>query len=263
MTTPEIKVLPTPDAVAREAADRIVRIADESIAKSGRFTIALSGGSTPKALYEMLAREPYKSGIDWTKTEVFFADERCVPPDHAESNYRMVREALLSEVPIPGDNVYRIRGEIEPEEAAKEYGLMLKEKFGDSTDSRDATRPGRLDLILLGMGEDGHTASLFPGTSALDETKHRVVALYVERSTTGKSWRITMTAPFINRARNVIILVTGASKAKRLAEVLEGPRDPQRLPVQLIAPQSGRLTWLIAAAAAGMGGDEEAGGARG
>jgi 6-phosphogluconolactonase len=263
MTIPEIKVLPTPDDVAREAAKRIVRIAEESIALNGRFTIALSGGSTPKRLYEMFADEPYRSSIDWAKVEVFFVDERCVPPDHPESNYRMVRDALLSKVPIPGDNVYRIRGEIDPEEAAKEYGLILKEKSGDSADSRDATRPGGLDLIVLGMGEDGHTASLFPGTSALDETKHRVVAHFVERSTTGKSWRITMTAPFINRARNVIILVTGASKAKRLAEVLEGPRDPQRLPVQLIEPQSGKLTWLIDAAAAGMGEDEGGGGARG
>jgi 6-phosphogluconolactonase len=155
-------------------------------------------------------------------------------------------------VPIPGDNVYRVRGELEPEVAAKEYGLMLKEKF-PSTGSGPAGDDGGPDLVLLGMGEDGHTASLFPGTPALDETKHRVVANYVERSTTGKSWRVTMTAPVINRARHVMILVTGANKSKRLAEVLEGPRDPHRLPVQLIAPASGQLTWLLDAAAAGMG----------
>jgi len=242
MTTPEIKVLPTPTDVAREAAERVVRIGEEAIALSGRFSLVLSGGSTPRMLYEMLAREPYAARLDWTKVEVFFADERCVPPDHPESNYRLARETLLSHVPIPGDNVYRIRGEIEPERAAKEYGLILKERFGD----------GGPDLILLGMGEDGHTASLFPGTEALNETKHRAVANYVERSTTGKSWRVTMTAPFINRARNVIILVTGASKAARVSEVLEGPRDPRRLPVQLIAPTNGTLTWLLDAAAADM-----------
>jgi len=242
MTTPEIKVLATPEDLAREAADRILRVADEAIALQGRFSVALSGGSAPRPLYKLLATDDYRSAIDWARVEVFFADERCVPPDHPESNYRMARELMLGKLPIPGDNVYRIPGEIEPEEAAKEYGLMLKEKFGD----------GGLDVVLLGMGEDGHTASLFPDTPALEETKHRAVANYVERSTTGKSWRVTLTAPFINRARNVFVLVTGANKAQRLAEVLEGPRDPRRLPVQLVAPASGKLTWLVDAAAAGM-----------
>ena len=246
MTTPEIKVLPTAPDVAREAADRITGVAEESIALGDRFTFVLSGGSTPKLLYEMLAREPHKSRIDWTRTELFFADERCVPPDHADSNYRMVRETLLSKVPIPGDNVYRIHCEDDPAVGAKDYGLMLKEKFAD----------GGPDLILLGMGEDGHTASLFPNTPALDETKHRAVANHVARATTGDSWRVTMTAPFINRARNVMILVTGANKAARVSEALEGPREPRRLPVQLIAPESGRLTWLLDAAAAGMHADD-------
>ena len=246
MTSPEIKVLPTPQDVAREAADRIVRLADEAIAANDRFAIALSGGSTPRLLYEMLAREPSRSQLDWTKVEVFFADERCVPPDHSDSNYRMVRETLLSKVPIPGDNVYRVSSEHDPEHGAKAYGQMLKEKFAD----------GGLDLVVLGMGEDGHTASLFPDTPALDETGHRAVANHVERSTTGKSWRVTMTAPFINRARRVMILVTGANKAARVSEVLEGPRDPRRLPVQLIAPASGKLTWLLDAAAAGMHADD-------
>jgi 6-phosphogluconolactonase len=165
----------------------------------------------------------------------------------------MARETLLSKVQIPGDNVYRMRGEVEPpNEAAKEYGQMLKEKFGGPT----IEEGGGLDLILLGMGEDGHTASLFPGTAAVNETKHRCVANYAEKSTTGKSWRLTLTAPLINRSREVLILVTGATKAKTLAEVLEGPRDPQRRPIQLIDPADGKLTWLIDAAAAGM--DEQA-----
>jgi 6-phosphogluconolactonase len=242
MTAPEIKVLPNPPAVAREGAERVVAAAREAIADHDRFSIALSGGSTPKLLYQLLASDEFRDRVDWSRVEVFFGDERCVPPDHADSNYRMARETLLAKVPIPGDNVYRIRGEIDPEEAAKEYGLMLKEKFAE----------GGLDLVLLGMGDDGHTASLFPGTKAMDETKHRVVANYAENSTTGKSWRVTMTAPFINRAAQVIVLVAGAGKAERLAEVLEGPRDPKRLPIQLIEPQSGKLTWLIDAAAAGM-----------
>src|SRR5437773_2575911 len=180
MSPPEIKVLPNVDAIACEAANRVVEIAEASIELHNRFSIALSGGSTPKKLYELLASTEFRDQIDWTKVEIFFGDERCVPPDHPESNYRMAREALLSKVPIPGDNVYRMCGEIDPEEAAKEYGLLLKEKFAD----------GGLDLILLGMGDDGHTASLFPDTKAVEETHHRVVANYAEHSTTGKSWRI-------------------------------------------------------------------------
>jgi 6-phosphogluconolactonase len=243
MTQPEIKVLPDPAAVAAEAAERVVRAADEAIALAGRFSFVLAGGSTPKALYELLASPAYHDRIDWSKVEVFFGDERTVAPDHKDSNYRMARAAMLSKVPIPGDNVYRLRGEIDPEEAAKEYGLMLKEKFGD----------GGPDLVLLGMGDDGHTASLFPRTAALGETKHRAVANVVPQLSTT---RLTMSAPFLNRAREVILTVTGANKAKRLAEVLEGPRDADRLPVQLIQPASGKLTWLVDAAAAGMGGDD-------
>jgi 6-phosphogluconolactonase len=174
---------------------------------------------------------------------VFFGDERCVPPDHKESNYRMAEQALLSKVPIPGDNVYRMRGEIDPNEAAREYGLTLKEMFGGE---------GGLDLVLLGMGDDGHTLSLFPGTAAVGEREHRVVANYAEKSTTGKSWRITMTAPFVNRARHVLVAVTGAGKTARVKEVLEGPREPDRLPIQLIQPTNGTITWLLDSGAAGM-----------
>jgi 6-phosphogluconolactonase len=243
MTQPEINVLPDPAAVAADAAERIIRAADEAIALSGRFTIALAGGSTPKALYELLASDAYRDRIDWPNVHVFFGDERTVPPDHKDSNYRMAREAMLSKVPIPDASVHRMRGEMDPEEAAKEYGQLLKHTFGDNG----------LDLVLLGMGDDGHTASLFPGTPALKETKHRAFANPVPQL---KTVRLTMTAPFINRAREVIVTVTGANKAKRLAEVLEGPRDPERLPVQLIQPASGKIAWLVDAAAAGMHADE-------
>jgi 6-phosphogluconolactonase len=241
MTGPQIKVLPDPNAIAHEAAERIVALAQASIRLRDGFAISLSGGSTPKALYELLATAVFRDRIDWTKVEVFFGDERCVPPDHHDSNYRMAREAMLSKVPIPGDNIYRIRGEIEPEKAAIEYGQMLKEKFAD----------GGPDLVLLGMGDDGHTASLFPGTEALKETKHRCVSVYVKKF---DAWRVTMTAPFINRADNVIVLVAGVSKAPVAQQVLEGPPDPQRLPIQLIQPASGKVTWLMDVAAAGMSG---------
>ena len=240
--TPQIRVHPDPDAVARAAADIVSATAEEAIAERDAVTISLAGGSTPKKLYELLAAEPYRSRIDWARVQVFFGDERCVPPDHKESNYRMARESLLSRVPIPGDNVYRIAGETDPQEAAKEYGLMLKEKFGD----------GGPDVTLLGMGTDGHTLSLFPGTTAVSEREHRAVANYAENSTTGRSWRVTMTAPFVNRSRRVLFLVTGADKAKTVAHVLEGPREPERLPAQLIAPAEGELIWLLDAGAAGM-----------
>src|SRR4051794_1513681 len=241
MTSPEIKALPDPAAVAQDAAERLLELSEAAIETAGRFSVALSGGSTPKALYQILASPQYQSQIDWPNVDVFFGDERCVPPDHAESNYRMAKEALLSKVPLPGDNVYRMRGELpDPNEAAREYGETLKEKFGD----------GGLDLVLLGMGPDGHTASLFPETKALDEPKHRCVANFVAKL---EAWRLTMTAPFINRARNVIFLVTGAEKAASLAQVLEGPREPHRFPAQLILPAEGKLTWLLDIAAAAMG----------
>lgn len=240
MKIPEIKVVPDAAALALEGAQRFVDAAKQAIDLCGRFSVALSGGHTPEAMFELLAREPYRSQVAWEKVEIFFSDERCLSPDSPESNYRMARETLLLKVPIPGDNVYRIRGEIDPNQAAIEYGEMLKEKFGD----------GGLDLIFLGMGPDGHTASLFPGTEALKETKHRCVANFVPKF---NAWRVTMSAPFINRARAVVFLVLGADKAERVAEVLEGPPDPDRLPSQLIRPTEGNLTWLMDVAAAGMG----------
>jgi 6-phosphogluconolactonase len=246
MSKPEITVLPDPAGIAREAAERIVVAARQAIETSGEFSIALSGGSTPKTLYELLAGPHCRPQIDWPKVLIFFGDERCVPADHPESNYRMANTALLSHVPIPGDNVYRIRGEIDPHEAAKEYDVILQEKFGD----------GGVNVCLLGMGGDGHTASLFPGTAAVNERERRVVANYAEHSTTGKSWRVTMTAPFINRSHQILIMVAGKDKAARIAEVLEGPRDPQRLPIQLIDPPQGKVAWLLDTPAAAMEGGE-------
>lgn len=239
----EIKVVPDAKAVAAEAAVRVAAAAERAIAERGRFSIALSGGSTPKALYGLLAAEPYRSRIDWAKIHVLFGDERAVPPDHKDSNYRMAAEGLLTKVPVPGDNVYRMRGELgdKADEAAREYGLMLKEEF-----------PHGLDLVLLGMGADGHTASIFPHTRAVSETEHRVIGYFAENSSTGASWRITLTAPFINAAREILVLVAGADKAQRLAEVLEGPDEPDRLPIQLIKPVGGNIVWITDAAAAGM-----------
>lgn len=235
---PEIFVVPDPKALTTEAAHRIIAAAETRLADSNHFfSLVLSGGSTPKALYECLAADPYRSRLNWSKVEIFFGDERAVPPDHPDSNYLMAHMAMLSKLPIPEPNIHRIRTELEPEAAAIEYGKLLKTKFHDHGP----------DLVLLGMGDDGHTASLFPETAALDEMNHRCVANFVPKLNT---WRVTMTYPFLNRAKAVLILVAGAGKAQRVAEVLAGPRDPKRLPIQEIRPTHGTLTWLLDAAAA-------------
>jgi 6-phosphogluconolactonase len=239
MLTREIKVVPDLAAMVEEAAGRIAVEAKQAIDARGRFSVALAGGNTPKPVYERLTREPYRSSVQWQNVEVYFGDERCVSPDSEQSNFRMAREAMLSTLPIPEKNIFRIRGEINPNQAAIEYGQLLKDRFGD----------GGLDLILLGMGPDGHTASLFPQTEALNETRHRCVANYVEKL---KSWRVTMTAGFINRAAVVMFMVSGADKAQRVAQVLEGPRDERNLPSQMIQPVAGRLIWLLDSGAAGM-----------
>ena len=239
----DIRVYPDPPAVARAAADTIVSCARDARSAGRPFALVLSGGSTPNLLYELLAADPYCSRIDWPNVEIYFGDERAVPPDHADSNFRMASGSLLSRVPLKPENIHRMRGEIDPTEAAIEYGRMLKTRFGDT---------GGPDLTLLGMGDDGHTASLFPGTPAIHETHHRCVAQFVEKSTTGRSWRITLTAPFLNRSACVLALITGAGKAVRLREVLHGARDPERLPIQLIQPAPGRMQWLLDTPAAGQ-----------
>jgi 6-phosphogluconolactonase len=239
MADPRVSVLSDPQTLAQDAADRILTAAGHAVAERGVFSVALSGGHTPRLLYELLAAEPMVSQIDWPKWNIFFGDERCVPPDHPDSNYRMAREALFDVAPIPVDNIFRMRGEIDPHDAAREYGEMLRDRFDDTG----------LDLVLLGMGDDGHTASLFPHSQALKEKKHRCAANFAPDK---GAWRITLTAPFINRANQVMVLIDGAAKAARVQEVLEGPRDPDRLPIQLIAPTHGPFTWLLDAPAAGM-----------
>ena len=237
----QIHVAPAPDSLARDAAARVLAAAADSIAAKGTFSIALSGGSTPKALYALLASDEFKSQTDWSHWDIYWGDERCVGPDDKESNYKMANDALLTKVPVKKENIHRMKGEYDPNAAAREYGQLLQSKFAD----------GGLDLILLGMGPDGHTLSLFPGSAALNETHHRCVANWVEKF---KTFRITMTAPFANKARQIMVLVAGADKRDRVTEVLEGPHDPQRLPIQFIdpAPNGGRLVWLMDAEAAGM-----------
>jgi 6-phosphogluconolactonase len=226
-----------------QAAVLFTRSANDAIAGQGHFTVALSGGSTPRSVYSLLAQGNLRmQPIAWPYVHVFWGDERCVPPTHPDSNYRMAYEALLSHIPIPPENIHRIHADLAPLEAAYNYERTLREAFSLAPDGTPC-----FDLVFLGMGPDGHTASLFPGTSGLQEKNRLVVAHYVEKLA---SWRVTLTARVFNAAARVAFLVAGADKAATLKEVLEGPSQPDRLPSQLIQPAPENLQWFIDAAAA-------------
>ncbi len=239
----DVHIYTDAEALTRGAAAEFVRLARQAIAARGRFTVALSGGSTPERLYRLLARpaQAYRAGVAWERVYVFFGDERCVLPDHAESNYRMAHAALLAHVPVPAANVFRMRGE-DPDanRAARDYECRLQSFFG----TEDAPR---FDLILLGLGTDGHTASLFPGTAALDESARLVVANRVEKF---DAHRLTLTLPVINHAAHVIFLVSGAEKADAVRRVLEPQAGEAGTPASLVRPRDGELTWLLDSAAA-------------
>ena len=239
-SAPNVLVHDDPEAVAHAAARRFIEIAAESIAARGTFSVALAGGSTPKRIYELLASDELKDQVSWPDAHIFFGDERTVPPDHADSNYRMAHQAMLSQLPIPEGNIHRMKGVGDAASNASLYEDELRSYFND-------TDWPRFDLVMLGMGDDGHTASLFPSTTALKEDGAWVVANWVEKFNT---WRITLTAPAINHARHVLFTVTGAGKTDRLREVLHGERDTERLPSQLIRPEDGSLEWFVDTAAA-------------
>ncbi|HEV2707614.1 MAG TPA: 6-phosphogluconolactonase [Pyrinomonadaceae bacterium] len=235
----EIRVFDDAEQVARATAARFVELADLSLRERGNFSVALSGGSTPRRVYELLAAD-FGERVRWPSVEIFFGDERCVPPEHRDSNYRMADEALLSRVPLSPASVHRMACEDDADEGARRYEQQLRAYF------KDQEWP-RFDLVMLGMGEDGHTASLFPYTRALGEQQAWVVANRVEHL---EALRLTLTVPAINHARHVLFNVVGAGKAERLREVLQGARDPERLPAQLIRPTTGRLAWFLDRAAA-------------
>ncbi|HEU0176346.1 MAG TPA: 6-phosphogluconolactonase [Blastocatellia bacterium] len=238
----EILICSDAAELAREAARRFAELAEVFTNNAGRFTAALSGGSTPKAKFQILAEKPYADSLPWRSIYFFWGDERCVPPDHQDSNYRMANETLLSKVQIPRENIFRIPAEDEDHDrAAASYSDTVRTFFGEE--------PPGLDLVFLGMGPDGHTASLFPGTAALRAGDRIAVANFVEKF---QSWRITLTADSINRARNIIFLVAGPDKAPALKEVIEGPRNPEQYPSQLIQPSRGALLWMVDEAAANL-----------
>jgi 6-phosphogluconolactonase len=238
--TPNVLVFDDSAEVARAGTRRFVDLSREAIFARGRFSVALAGGSTPKIIYELLASDQYRNEVEWEHVHVFFGDERCVPPDHKDSNYRMASEAMLASVPLPRAHIHRMIGEGDAVANARLYEDELREFFAG------ADWPS-FDLIMLGMGDDGHTASLFPGTRALAEQQAWVTANWVEKFNT---FRITLTAPAINHAAHIMFIVTGAGKADRLPEVLTGARDPERLPSQLIKPVNGTLEWFTDKAAA-------------
>jgi 6-phosphogluconolactonase len=229
------------------AADLFVAASVAAIGATGRFAVALAGGSTPQRLYALLANDPYASRIDWTNAHVFWGDERSVPPSNPMSNYRMARITLLARVPLPAANVHRIRGEDEPAAAAAAYERKLRERFGTPVGEPRTTAGARFDLVLLGMGKDGHAASLFPGSATISETRRWVMA---DELTDVSMPRVTLTPVVINAASEVVILVAGREKAATLKRVLDGPYQPDALPAQAIAPRAGRLRWLIDAEAA-------------
>ena len=235
---PEIVVLPEPRALAEAAAQKFISLATEAISRQDYFTVALSGGSTPQRMYMLLGEPVFFAHIDWAKVHLFWGDERCVPADHPDSNYHLTRLALLDRMQIPAENIHRVPVELEPALAAKNYAAELK-RFFHSTDFP------RFDLILLGLGEDGHTASLFPGSPALSEKKLWVVAVEHDTPPPPLIKRITLTLPVINAARQVIFLVSGVGKAERLKRVLSEPQKPNLLPAQLVKPAQGKLTWMI------------------
>lgn len=235
-----LKISKSAQELARRMAELFTVKSDEAFVVSGRFTVALSGGSTPKIFYELLAdrAQPFRDRIAWEKIHFFWSDERHVPPDHADSNYRMVHEALLSHVPVVDKHVHRVMSENSiAEEAARAYEQTI----------RDVTRESlpQIDLILLGLGSDGHTASIFPGSEVLHETKHLIAAPWVEKF---KTHRITMTLPLLNNGKSVVFLVSGAEKAQIVKEVLEGTG---RYPAEAVKPSHGELIWLLDEAAAG------------
>lgn len=234
MAKSDIKIFPDATALARAAATHIVELAQAAIALNKRFSVALSGGSTPEPMYRLLATPEFDRHIDWKYVHLFWSDERCVPPDHPESNYGLAWRSFIDHVPISMDNLHRILGEEDPIVAAETYEQELKDHFKSSLP--------HFDLVLLGLGEDGHTASIFPGSPAATESKRLVLAVQHPKS---NQWRITLTLPAINAASNVTFLVSGASKREILRIVRSGIKAPEEIPASAVEPRHGRTAWMV------------------
>jgi 6-phosphogluconolactonase len=233
------RVSASAEELAGVAAEMFASTVAAAVKARGLARVAISGGGTPKVMFGLLAdrSQPYFAEVPWEKLQLFWVDERCVPPTDAESNYRMTNEAMLAHVPLSSSQVFRMEGELDPEVAASRYEAAIRNAF-----KLEGAETPTFDLVLLGMGDDGHTASLFPHTEALNEMSRIVVANHVPQKDT---WRISLTWPVINRGREVAFLIEGEAKAQILADVLLGDYDPESKPSQLIRPASGRLTMLL------------------
>jgi 6-phosphogluconolactonase len=238
----EVRVVPDASALSAVAAEEFARCAQQAISEHGMYSVALSGGNTPRSIYSLLADKDARS-LEWAKIHIFFGDERHVPPDHPDSNYRMARESLLSRVAIPEENVHRVHAELPAQEAAELYAKELRSFFSLA----DGQWP-RFDLIMLGIGDEGHTASLFPDSAALSEQSRLVVANWVEKF---KTWRITFTFPVLNHAAEVLFLASGAGKAEILRNIFD-PSKKSIYPAQAVRPQNGKLLWIVDRAAAAL-----------
>ena len=244
---PEILIYPDAEALAQAACEQITSVCAGAIAQRQRCSLALCGGSTPRAIYALLAQEPYTTRVDWKRLHVFWGDERLVPPEHPDSNYFLAKEHLLSHLPIPPENIHRMRGELEPAQAASDYALQIQRFFALEGDALPV-----FDLILLGMGEDGHVASLFPGSPALDDLDHWVVSVEHDQPPPPLVPRLSLTLPVLNAARNLILVVSGERKAERLHQILAGEAGASQLPVGRLKPEDGRQLWLLDRSAASL-----------
>lgn len=234
-----VKIFPTPEALSHAAAEHIIAVAQASVAAKGKFAISLSGGSTPERLFQLFAQAPFRQQMPWQQSYFFWGDERCVPLNDERNNAHTAIKLLFEKIDVPAENTFRIPTDQAPEVAAAQYEQTIKDFFG--------TEPPRFDLMLLGMGDNGHTASLFPQTKVLHETQHLVQSEYIQEV---RMHRVTMTAPLINQSHRIIFLVTGANKAEMLKTVLQGAHEPALYPAQLIKPVDGELLWMVDEAAA-------------
>jgi 6-phosphogluconolactonase len=238
----KLDVVPDESALAHALAGRFVALAGTALGERGRFNVALAGGSTPKAAYALLAAAPLRDALDWSRVRFFFGDERCVPPQDDQSNYKMAKLSLLDALGIPSGSVFRMRGEDEPAAAARAYAEVLAAELAPDGDGTPA-----LDLVMLGMGPDGHTASLFPGADPFTDDDRLVRAPYVAKFS---AYRLTVTPRVLNAGRDVIVATAGEAKADALRAVLGATPDPSAYPIAVLRPKSGRLTWLVDEAAA-------------
>ncbi len=229
-----IHAYPNKEKLVAATTERMVNSIGQAIQQNGLCNMVLSGGNTPGGVFSLLASSTYRDRVEWGKLHLFWSDERMVPPEHQDSNFRLVRETLLDHIKIPDGNIHRIRGEIAPEEAAAEYAALMHGHFNDN--------PPRFDLMLLGLGEDGHTASLFPETGAVEECEKYAIAVFVPKLNT---WRVTLTLPVINAAKEILFLVSGKPKSEMVQRIMSNKQPAKEVPATMVNPQNGEIHWML------------------